>query len=356
MAGVVKIQITESELELKKLLRHVSGPKKDRVQALYWLKIGVASTTVDIAFMLNCHRTTVSRWLTIYRSSGMKRLLEDKKSSGRPRSIPSEAVETLKKELEDPLGFNSYGEIVFWLNVFCGLDLSYSTVYKLVRHKLKAKLKIPRPRHIKQEPGIVEQFKKGFPKLLLSAMKRIKAWNSCARKVRFWCQDETRIGLITSRNRRITGSGVKPIQTQQWQFDYFWLYGLIEPKTGAHFLYELSHLDTSCFEKYLELFSEEYPEEIHIIQLDNSPAHQSMTLSIPENVILLFQPPYSPEVNPIERLWMEIKKQFKKWEWFKNLDELRQVTSYILEKIHNEIVASLSQWSFIVDALCVANI
>ena len=75
-------------------------------------------------------------------------------------------------------------------------------------------------------------------------------------------------------------------------------------------------------EKFLELFAQAYPKDIHIIQLDNGGCHQALDLSLPENVILLFQPPHCPEVNPIERLWSEIKKALK-WEWFTNLDELR---------------------------------
>ena len=69
--------------------------------------------------------------------------------------------------------------------------------------------------------------------------------------------------------------------------------GGIEPKTGESFFYEFSHLDTVCMEKYLELFAEKYPDDLHIIQLDNGPLHQSLNMSIPENIIFLFQPPYS---------------------------------------------------------------
>jgi putative transposase len=58
-----------------------------------------------------------------------------------------------------------------------------------------------------------------------------------------------------------------------------------------------------CFEKFLELFATAYPENLQRIQLDKGGFHSSLNLNIPENVILLFQPAYSPEVNPIERLW-----------------------------------------------------
>ena len=64
-------------------------------------------------------------------------------------------------------------------------------------------------------------------------------------------------------------------------------------------------------EKFLELFAQAYPKDIHIIQLDNGGCHQALDLSLPENVILLFQPPHCPEANPIERLWLEIKKALK---------------------------------------------
>ena len=68
-------------------------------------------------------------------------------------------------------------------------------------------------------------------------------------------------------------------------------------------------------EKYLELFAQKYPDDLHIIQLDNGPLHQSLNMSIPENIIFLFHPPYSPELNHMERLWSEIKRKLI-WEIF----------------------------------------
>jgi transposase len=73
------------------------------------------------------------------------------------------------------------------------------------------------------------------------------------------------------------------------------------------FFYEFTHLDTVCFENFIELFASEYPEDLHIIQIDNGGFHNSLNFSIPENVILLFEPSYSPEVNPRERLWGYVK-------------------------------------------------
>lgn len=87
-----------------------------------------------------------------------------------------------------------------------------------------------------------------------------------------------------------------------------------------------------CFEKFLELFASEYPEDLHIIQLDNVGWNNSLSFSIPENVILLFQPAYSPEVNPIQRLWGYIKEQLK-WLRFEQIEELRVAVKKELNKL-----------------------
>jgi putative transposase len=84
-------------------------------------------------------------------------------------------------------------------------------------------------------------------------------------------------------------------------------------------------------------------------------AHQAYDLAIPENVAILFQPPYSPQVNPIERLWQAIKKEMK-WELFDNLDELRDSLKKILDKLTVQDIISLTKWQFLVEGLSVANI
>ena len=65
---------------------------------------------------------------------------------------------------------------------------------------------------------------------------------------------------------------------------------------------------------------------------------------------LLLQPPYSPDVNPIERVWQHIKDQLS-WLNFKTLDELRQRVDEILHSLTPEHVASLTSYDFILSAL-----
>jgi hypothetical protein len=79
-----------------------------------------------------------------------------------------------------------------------------------------------------------------------------------------------RLGLHTIRRRKLTLSGVKPVGKHQWKLECFWLYGAVSSATGKSFFWEFSHLDKVCFEAYLQLLSIQYPEQLHIIQVDNA--------------------------------------------------------------------------------------
>jgi transposase len=72
-------------------------------------------------------------------------------------------------------------------------------------------------------------------------------------------------------------------------------------------------------------------------------------------VILLFQPAYSLEVNPIERWWGYVKEQLK-WLRFEQIELLRDGLQKELTKLTLEVIASLTGWQFILEAISVANI
>lgn len=160
---------------------------------------------------------------------------------------------------------------------------------------------------------------------------------------------------MTVQRRKITASGVKPVGPVQWRFLYRWLYGVIDPIQGEHFMLEFSHLDGICFERFLQRLSQAYPNELHVIQLDNAPAHISGSIEIPENIRLLFQPPYSPELNPIERVWLELKRSLA-WRHFESLEQLQSHISLWVQQLEPQTICSLTQWDWLVDALCVARI
>jgi putative transposase len=100
----------------------------------------------------------------------------------------------------------------------------------------------------------------------------------------------------------------------------------------------------------LEQFTHEYRQEIHIIKLDNAPCHTAHKLIVSENVILLFQPPYCPELNPIERVWQYIKQKLKN-SFFTSLEDLKDKVAKILNSLSEDIIHSLTGWQYILDTL-----
>ena len=282
--------------------------------------------------------------------------MQEYRPSGRPSSIPDWAIPPLKKRLAQPQGFGSYYEIQQWLADTLGVQVSYSAVYRLVRGHLKAKLKVAKRQSPDQDPEQLESFKAylGTDLLLLNSFVSNSPDRSF-NKIRFWCQDETRWCLTTICRRLITALGVKPVGSFQWQRNGYWLYGFVEPLTGDTFFYEFSHLDYLCFEECLALFSQAYPDDFHIIQLDRASAHTTKKLIIPDNVILLFQPSHCPELNPIERLWEHLKDSFC-WRVLESVEQLRQQVRNLLAELSPELVQSLTAWDYLRDALFVAGI
>lgn len=164
MAGVTSIQVQESLEDLAEELRQAQKPRiKERLQVLYWLKQENAPSISVIAQAIGRHRGTVQAWLATYREQGLIGMLKIKQSPGGSRVIPQWAEEGLARRLEQPQGFNSYGEVQQWLETTLGVEAKYHAVYQMTRYRLKAKLKVPRPQNSKQDPQRLKAFKKTLP-------------------------------------------------------------------------------------------------------------------------------------------------------------------------------------------------
>ena len=93
-------------------------------------------------------------------------------------------------------------------------------------------------------------------------------------------------------------------------FESLYLFGAFSPITGDHFELEMPHCNTDTFQIFLNEFSKRDPDEYKIVLLDNGAFHKAHKLRIPDNIALLFIPPYSPELNPAEKIWWKMKRAF----------------------------------------------
>ena len=156
-----RVTVTESLEHLEKSLRHArSASQKERLQMLVWLKKGEVKSRNELAQRCKRDNATITRWMRRYREGGVKALLTQGKAPGAVRKIQGEALAKLKARLAQPEGFHSYREIQQWLEQSCQLTVEYGTLYRVVRYELKAKLKVPRPRSIAQDPKKLKTFQK----------------------------------------------------------------------------------------------------------------------------------------------------------------------------------------------------
>ena len=144
--------ITESPDAIHQRLKQETDPqKRQRLQALYVAASGHVHHRQDIADLLGVHRHSVAAWFEAYAAGGLAQMLhyEVPRPPLRQRITPT-ALTALHERLQDPRGFAGYTQIRTWLAEQHQVHLSYSGVYALVRGKLRAKPKRPRPSHAKK--------------------------------------------------------------------------------------------------------------------------------------------------------------------------------------------------------------
>ncbi len=92
-------------------------------------------------------------------------------------------------------------------------------------------------------------------------------------------------------------------------YKWTYLYAAVESTTGESFCMYLPGMDDGCLEMFLEELSKTYPEHHLLIVLDGAPSHRSEQITHPENISLLMLPPYSPELDPVERWFQEFRRK-----------------------------------------------
>ncbi len=166
--------------------------------------------------------------------------------------------------------------------------------------------------------------------------------------VNIYFQDESRFGLLTVQRRILTAKGIKPLVPYQHKFKNFYLFGAFSPITGTHLTLELPKCNSDCFQLYLDEFSKQNPTEFKIIFLDNGAFHKAKDLVIPPNIKLLFIPPYSPELNPAEKIWRYLKDRIANVA-NKTLDDLSDKVANLIVNLKPETIKSITSYDYYVN-------
>lgn len=166
--------------------------------------------------------------------------------------------------------------------------------------------------------------------------------------VNFYCQDESRLGLITKQKRVLTLRGVKPVGKYKHSYKYFWLWGSFSPITGdAHYMIS-GGVSKNAFIAYLNDLSLHKPRELKILIIDNAAFHSTKGVKLPENIILIPIPPYCPELNPAEQMWQWFKSKIS-MKIYKSLDELEHKLTELIKDTDKHTVKSITSYKYLVN-------
>jgi len=124
------------------------------------------------------------------------------------------------------------------------------------------------------------------------------------------------------------------------------LFGAFSPITGDQFLLEMPECNTNTFQIYLNEFSKSNPDEFKIIVLDNGAFHKATSLIIPENIALIFLPPYSPELNPAEKMWAMLKRKFT-GTLHRNLSEVSDFISEAIKQFTENSIKKTCSYDYV---------
>jgi transposase len=187
-----------------------------------------------------------------------------------------------------------------------GQEVHKTTIYRLLKRHQWRKL-VPRPSHPKANKEEQEHFKQQFPNMVKEAVKTRDPKDE--RPVLEMAQDEACFGRISMLRRSWAPKPIRPLIPHHVVREYTYVYAVVAPKEGKMTSLILPTTDTSMMNLFLEHVSCTFSKYFLVIQVDQAGWHSAKDLVIPENIRLIPQPAYSPELNPVEHIWEEIREK-----------------------------------------------
>lgn len=122
-------------------------------------------------------------------------------------------------------------------------------------------------------------------------------------------QDEGRFGRLSRPARCWAPKGIRPVVRNGVVREYTYAFSAISPGDGVMESLILPWVNAETMSLFLATVSERHPEEFILMVLDGAGWHIAADLVVPPNMRLLFLPPYSPELNPVEHLWDHLREK-----------------------------------------------
>lgn len=163
-------------------------------------------------------------------------------------------------------------------------------------------------------------------------------------------QDEAGFGRINKPRHCWCKKGIRPSVPCHHIREYRYVYGAVEPLTGEDYFLIMPQCNTVCMNIFLEKLSKQYPEDIILLVCDGAAWHKSNTLKVPDNIELIHIPPYTPEMNPIEQIWKQIRLMGFRNEVFATLEKVIDRLCDTICKLTPDTIRSITGRDWIINS------
>ena len=162
-------------------------------------------------------------------------------------------------------------------------------------------------------------------------------------------QDEGRFGRISDVRRAWAPADIRPVSAGQIVREYLYVFAAVCPSLGKMTALILPYANTGMMNLFLAEVAAEYSDYLVIMLMDQAGWHMSKSLRVPENIRILPQPAHSPELNPVEHLWEEIREKHFYNRAFRTLDEVENTLCRAIKYIADapERLSSMTNFPYL---------
>ena len=291
------VLIVESVSDLLLLEKsHKKSYLRDRVRFLRFLKEGSVKSQSAAGNLIGISSRQSKNLWSKYKSQGIS-YFEEARINQNWGKLSSVQISQLLQYLDQD-HTASQKEVQQYIKDNFAQEFSQPGIHYLFK-RLKVKLKTGRPSNIKKDEKEGEAFKKKLPLI-----------QSEYGKEQIYFEDEMRYATRTECKRRWTRQGKRPKCKVKIGYEWGWLYVAICPQTGDMIASFISHLDKECFSMFANQFQNHLEKQNKngtvLMIADGATAHQPDCL--PEQIKLLKLPRASPDLNPVERFFAELRR------------------------------------------------
>lgn len=294
---------------------------------IIWLLADTAHprTPREVAEIVGRTPDCVRKLLKRYNAEGEAAMQDKRKNNGGKRFLDETQQAALEDALSEPPadgGLWTGPKVAAWISETLQRPVSDVSGWKYLK-RLGWTLQTPRPQHQAAAPPDEQQ---AFKKKLKERVAVLESQDQ-EKPVEIWAEDETRLGLLPVHRRVWAKQGERPIAPVCPAYKWLYGFGFVRPQTGETYWLLMPSVSVEVMNLALAEFARDVNPDRQkqiILLLDRAGFHTGKGLEVPQGIELFYLPPYTPELQPAERLWSLLREVVvnKVWTTLSALEEV----------------------------------